>query len=129
MSSKFVFALFAGLSFLAAGPALADEGDPQAGKRVFNQCMACHTVEKGKHKPIGPSLHGVIGRKAGTAEGFKNYSPAMQKSGITWTEETLEKYLANPKKIVPGTRMVFNGLKKEDDRENVIAYIKQASQQ
>lgn len=104
-----------------ATPALAD-GDAAAGEKVFNKCKACHSLEEGKNK-VGPSLHGVIGRKAASLDGFK-YSKAMQESGLTWDEATLHKYLENPRGVVPGTRMAFAGLKKEDDIENVLAYIK-----
>lgn len=104
-----------------AAPALAD-GDAAAGEKVFNKCKACHTLEAGKNK-VGPSLNGVIGRAAGSIDGFK-YSKAMQESGLTWNEETLEKFLTKPKDLVPGTRMAFAGLNKEDDIENVIAYLK-----
>ena len=120
--------LVTSLSLLVSGAAFAADGDPVAGKRTFAQCSACHTVVKGKNT-LGPSLYGVIGRKAGTAEGFKNYSPAMKKTDIVWTEENIAEYLANPKGFIPGNRMIFVGLKKEADRENVIAYIKQASQE
>jgi len=122
MNSKLikVIGFSAALSALAI-PALAD-GDPEAGEKVFNKCKACHSLEEGKNK-VGPSLHGVIGREAASVDGFK-YSKAMQESGLTWDEETLEKYLEKPRDVVPGTRMAFAGLKKEDDIENVIAYIK-----
>lgn len=111
---------------LWALPAQAQQGDPAAGQRVFNQCRACHTLQPGKHL-LGPSLHGIVGKKAGTAEGFRNYSPALQKSGIVWTEENIGKYLMNPKGFIPGNRMVFVGLKRPEDVQNVIAYIKQES--
>lgn len=104
-----------------AAPAMAD-GDAAAGEKVFNKCKACHSLEEGKNK-VGPSLHGVIGRKAASLDGFK-YSKAMQESGLTWDEATLHKYLENPRAMVPGTRMAFAGLKKEADINNVIAYIK-----
>jgi len=111
---------------LAAAPvsALAQTGgDPAAGEKVFNQCKACHTVEAGKNR-VGPSLHGVVGRKAGTVEGF-NYSPAMKGYGQEWTPENLDKYLADPKGTIPGNKMAFAGLKKPEDRANVIAYLAQ----
>lgn len=127
MSPK-LFASLILFGVVAAGSVAAAEGDPAAGKRVFAQCSACHTVVKGKNG-LGPSLHGVVGRKAATAEGFKNYSPAMQKSDIVWTEENLDKYLADPKGFIPGNRMIFVGLKKDEDRANAIAYLKQASQE
>lgn len=110
-----------------AGPALA-EGDAAAGEKVFNKCKACHTVEAGKNK-VGPSLHDIIGRAPGSVEGFK-YSPAMQEFGAdhVWDEATLSEYLASPKEVVKGTKMAFVGLKKEDERANVIAYLKQFSE-
>ncbi len=114
-------ALFAA-TVLASGPAFAD-GDAAKGKKVFNKCKACHALEAGKNK-IGPSLHGVMGRAAGAVEGFK-YSKAMMESGLTWDEETLANYLEKPKKVVPGTKMAFAGLKKEKQRDDVIAYIKE----
>jgi len=104
-----------------SGPALA-AGDADAGKKVFNKCKACHALEEGKNK-VGPSLFGVLGRQAAAVNGFK-YSKAMSESGLTWDEATLKKYLAKPKDLVPGTRMAFAGLKKEDEIEDVIAYIK-----
>jgi len=102
-------------------PALAD-GDAEAGKKVFNKCKACHAMEEGKNK-VGPSLFGVLGKPAGAVKGFK-YSKALQEAGLTWDEETLGKFLTKPKDLVPGTRMAFAGLKKSDDIENVIAYLK-----
>lgn len=128
MSSRRPLAiLVTGMSLLVSGTALAD-GDPAAGKKIFNQCSVCHSVIKGKHA-LGPSLNGVVGRKAGTADGFKNFSPAMKKADIVWTEDNLEKYLADPKGFIPGNRMIFSGLKKDDDRDNVIAFLKQASKE
>ena len=111
----------------AAGPALA-EGDAAAGEKVFNKCKACHTVEAGKNK-VGPSLHDIVGGTPAAVEGFK-YSPAMQEfaSGHTWDEETLSAYLESPKDVVKGTKMAFVGLKKPEERENVIAYLKQFSE-
>lgn len=117
---RFVLPALALAAFVV--PAHAEQaGDPVAGEKAFTPCKACHTVEEGKNK-IGPSLHGVVGRKAGTYPGF-TYSPAMANSGITWTAESLDKYLADPKGAVPGNKMVFPGLKSEQDRKNVIAYL------
>lgn len=115
----------AGLLTAVSGAALAD-GDAEAGKKVFNKCKVCHTLEAGVNK-VGPSLAGVIGRPAGTAEGFA-YSDAMKNSGITWDAEKLDQYLADPKAFVPGNKMAFVGLKKEDERENVIAYLQTGGQ-
>lgn len=110
------------VALFAAAPALA-EGDAAAGEKVFNQCKACHTVQAGQNR-VGPSLFGVVGRKAGTAEGFA-YSPAMKGANLTWTPENLDKYLTDPKALVPGNKMAFPGLKKPEDRANVIAYLAQ----
>ena len=110
---------------LATGPALA-EGDAAAGKKVFNKCKTCHALEAGKKK-LGPSLHGVFGRKAGMVEGFK-YSQAMKDSGIVWDAATIDAYLLKPKEYIPGNKMVFAGLKKDKDRENLVAYLKEATQ-
>jgi cytochrome c len=118
----FLSVLAASLAF--TGSALAD-GNADKGKRVFNLCKACHRLEAGKNG-VGPSLHGLFGRKAGTVAGF-NYSGAMKNSGIVWNEKSLDNYLAKPRDVVKGTKMVFPGLKKEDQREDVIAYLKQAT--
>ena len=106
---------------LSTGSALA-AGDVAKGKKVYRKCAICHAVKKDKKK-IGPSLFGVIGRKAGTAKGFR-FSTAMKKSNLTWDEATLHAYLKNPRKAVKGTRMVFAGLRSKKDRDNVIAYLK-----
>ena len=108
--------------------ASAQSGDPARGQRVFNQqCRACHTLEKGGAQAIGPNLHGVFGRKAGTAEGFA-FSEAMVKSGIVWDEATMAEYNRDPKGKVPGTKMVFNGVKQQGQLDDLVAYLKQATQ-
>jgi cytochrome c len=108
-------------SILIAGPALAD-ADPAAGEAVFKKfCAACHTTEAGKNK-IGPSLHGVVGRHSASVEGF-NYSDAMKKADKTWDAATLDSYLTNPRGLVPGTKMIFLGIKSEQDRQNLIAWL------
>lgn len=106
--------------------AIGDEiGDPDAGKRVFSKCKACHVIDSAANK-IGPSLLGVVGRVPGTVEGFK-YSKAMIIYGEdkVWDEDNLAAYLRAPRAIVKGTRMAFVGLKKDEDITNIIAYIKQ----
>jgi cytochrome c len=104
---------------MALGPARAE----QAGEAVFKKnCVICHTVEVGKNK-IGPSLFGVVGRKAGMVDGFA-YSAANKNSNVTWDEQTLDTYLNNPQKFLPGTKMVFAGLKNPEDRKALIEYLK-----
>lgn len=115
----------AGLAIAAAlalqtGAARAD-GDAAAGKVVFNKCMACHSVKPGENK-IGPSLHGIVGRPSHSIEGF-TYSPAMKGYSVTWDEATLDHYLIDPRATVPNTKMIFPGLKVEQDRKNLIAFL------
>jgi cytochrome c len=118
--SKRVF-VTAMLGMLVVAGAAHAAGDAEAGKEVFKKCSLCHATEAGKNK-IGPSLAGVVGRDAGTAANF-NYSDAMKNSKKKWTPEELDTYLADPRKEVPGTKMIFPGLKDEKDRQNVIAYL------
>ena len=97
------------------------EGDPALGKTQFNKCAACHSIKAGENK-IGPSLHGIVGRPAHSVEGF-NYSEPMKNYNVTWDQATLDHYLIDPRGTVPGTKMIFPGLKKEDERANLIAYL------
>lgn len=96
-------------------------GDPAAGKTVFAKCAVCHSAAANENR-VGPSLNGVVGRKAGTLSGF-NFSPAMKNSGLTWTSAELEAYLANPRQKLPGIRMIFAGLPDAQARANLIAYL------
>ncbi len=105
------------------------EGDPKKGEKVFKKCKACHMVGEGAKNRVGPPLNDLFGRKAGTVEGFK-YSKAMKEAGekgLVWDVKTLDEFLKKPKAVIKKTRMAFVGLKKEKDRANVIAYLKQFS--
>ena len=111
----------AALAAMLGSNAARADGDPALGKVQFNKCAACHSAKAGENK-IGPSLYGVVGRPSHSIEGF-NYSDAMKAYNVTWTDEELNKYLENPRGVVAGTKMIFVGLKKEDERANLIAYL------
>jgi cytochrome c2 len=121
--------IFGSLIFLAMiGTAFAD-GDPEHGAKVFRKCQACHAVGPEAKPRVGPPLNGIIGTQAGTQEIFAGkYSKAMieaGENGLVWDEETLMVYLKKPKDLVDGTKMAFAGLTKEDEKADVIAYLKQ----
>jgi cytochrome c len=97
------------------------DGDAAAGKKSFAKCAICHNVEENKNK-IGPSLFGVVGRHSATVPGFE-YSPAMKSANKVWDASTLDVYLRNPRELVPGTKMIFVGLKDDAERQNVISYL------
>jgi cytochrome c len=115
--SHIVFGIL--LALLAIGPAVA--ADVEAGKTDFKKCALCHTIEAGKNK-VGPSLFGVVGRKSASLENY-TYSEAMKKFDHTWDQQTLDTYLADPRAVVPGTKMIFPGIKDEAERQDVIAYL------
>lgn len=104
-------------------PDMAQAQDAANGEAVFKKCAACHAVGQAAKNKVGPALNGVLGRPAGQVEGFQ-YSKAMLDSGLTWDEATLTSYLRDPKGMVKGTKMVFPGLKKDDELASVIAYLK-----
>lgn len=109
---------------LIAGLQGAHAQDAAAGEKVFAVCKSCHQIGESAKNAVGPVLNGVVGRKAGTVEGY-NYSPANKNSGLTWDEATLSEYLKDPKAKVPGTKMVFAGVKDEQKLKDLIAYLKQ----
>ena len=98
--------------------------DAALGEKVFLKCKACHQIGEGAKDAVGPVLNGIVGRKAGTYPDY-SYSDANKNSGLTWDEATLKEYLKNPRAKVPGTKMIFAGLPKDEDISNVIAYLKQ----
>jgi cytochrome c len=114
------------MALIAAATAVAttahSEADVKLGEAVYKKsCLICHAVEVGKNK-IGPSLHGIVGKKSASIEGFQ-YSPAMKGADKTWDAKTLDEYLANPRDYIPNTKMVFPGLKDDGDRRNLITYL------
>jgi cytochrome c len=109
---------------LAAVPAAQAAGDAAKGEKAFRMCAACHTADAATNR-VGPYLKGVVGRKPGSVEGY-NYSPAMKAKGegLVWDEANLDAYLTSPKDFVPNNKMAFAGVKKPDDRADIIAYLK-----
>ncbi len=118
--SFLALAIAAATSLLIALPAHAQNAE--AGQKAFKQqCGLCHDTAAGKNR-IGPSLFGVVGRKSGSVEGF-HYSDANKNSGVTWDQATLDKYLTDPRAAVPGTTMTYAGVKNDEQRKDIIAYL------
>ncbi|WIM10639.1 cytochrome c family protein [Enhydrobacter sp.] len=115
------------LAFLMVGlpaqHAQSATGDPKRGEAIYHRCLACHSLE---HNRVGPRHCGLFGRKAGTVEGYA-YSTAMKKYGVIWNEKTLDHFLENPLKAVPGTKMGYAGVKDPQERADLIAYLEQAT--
>lgn len=102
---------------------MAKEGSAKKGATLFKtRCLQCHTVEEGGANKVGPNLHGIFTRKAGEYSGF-SYTDALVKKGVEWNQDSMNEWLENPKKFIPGTKMAFAGLKKEKDRADLIAYL------
>ena len=103
----------------------AHAGDAARGEQKFSECAACHSVSENANG-VGPSLHGLFGRKAGAVAEFR-YSPAMKRSGIVWTAQTLDQFLADPQKVVPANRMPYAGLTESGDRGDLVSYLEKAT--
>ena len=126
MRTTFASALTVAVT-VAAGSAQA-QGSETRGERLFNQqCKACHTLEKDGASSLGPNLHGLFGRKAGTGTTYQS-SEAMVKSGIVWNDATLVEYLKDPKGRVPGTKMIYAGMKQDAQQQDMVAFLKKATQ-
>jgi len=115
--------VFLTLTVLTCQISLAHPGDPDSGKKIYARCMGCHSLERNR---TGPKHCGLLGRKAGSINGYK-YSSAMKDSGITWNAETLNRFLQGPAKLVPGTNMGLAGIKNSQTRRDLIAYLSRAS--
>ena len=128
MSTRVVFIVFGltcAAALVAAAGAAQTTGDPARGEKRFEDCASCHSIAAGENG-VGPSLHGIINRKAASLEDFR-YSPAMRNSGLTWTPETIETFIADPQKLVPANRMAYAGLTDAADRADLIAYLQQST--
>ena len=117
-------AALAAFGVVLASAGFAHAQDVAAGKTSFNKCMACHAIGEGAKNKVGPELNGLDGRKSGTAEGY-SYTEANKNSGITWNEAQFKDYIKNPKAKIPGTKMAFAGIKKEDEANNLWAFLAQ----
>jgi cytochrome c len=117
---RFVFVAL--LAVAGAGEVSAQ--DAAAGEKVFGVCKACHQIGETAKNGVGPQLNGIIGRKAGTVPSY-NYTAANKDSGITWDEATFREYIKNPKAKIPGTKMIYAGLKDEKKTDDLLAFLKQ----
>lgn len=122
MSARSIITAFAA-ALVAVVSTNAHAQETDAGKRVFNKCLACHAIGPGATTKVGPELNGLIGRKAGSVAGY-NYSDANKNSGITWTEEEFAAYIRNPQGIIKGTKMTFAGLKSDKEIADLTAFLK-----
>ena len=117
--------MIAAVALITATAAARADGDAARGEKHFEECATCHTLERGVNN-VGPSLSGLFGRKAGEIADFR-YSPAVKKSGITWTPQTVDNFIADPQKAVPGNRMPYAGMPDEAARADLIAYLQKAT--
>lgn len=117
-----IIAITSAAGVLAHSPAIAQ--DAAAGERVFVQCRTCHMIGENAQNRVGPPLNGLFGRQSGTMPGFR-YSQANQNANIVWDDETFARYIRNPREVIPGTTMVFAGLRNNQQIADLIAYLKQ----
>jgi cytochrome c len=123
LMKKTISSALAVIAWFAAGPnAMAQ--DVAAGKTSFNKCIACHSIGEGAKNKVGPELNGLDGRKSGTAEGY-SYSDGNKNSGITWNESEFKEYIKDPKAKIPGTKMIFPGIKNEKEINDLWAFLAQ----
>ena len=125
MNLRFLMVLTSILA-MAAFARAQNAGNEQGQIAFNNACRTCHSIKGGDHR-LGPSLHGIVGKKAGTATGYNNYSSAMKDAGLTWDERTLDRFIASPDDVVRGNNMKpYGGLSSVDERASIIAYLKAA---
>ena len=117
--------MLAAIAFAAGSHGALADGDAARGEQKFADCVACHSLQNGVNN-VGPSLHGVFGRKAGEIADYR-YSPALKRSGITWTAQTLDEFIADPQKLVPANRMPYAGMTDAADRADLIVYLEKAT--
>lgn len=115
------------VALVGVAPALAQPADIRRGETLFSECSACHAMQEGAHG-VGPSLAGIEGRRAATVDGFR-YSPALRRATLTWSAQTLDAFIADPQKVVPGNRMPYSGLAQARDRADLVAWILRAPRQ
>lgn len=123
--SKPTVGLLGALALVAATGTVRADGDAARGEKRFEDCIACHTTERGVNS-VGPTLYGVFERKAGEVSDFR-YSPALKRSGIAWSVQTLDTFIADPQKVVPANRMPYAGMPDAADRADLIAYLQKVS--
>lgn len=111
----------------AGDTTFSSAGNADAGRVVFFKCRACHNLNVNNPHRLGPNLDNIFGRMAGTSPGYNGYSKALKESGIVWTEKTLDEWLRDPQNFLPGNKMPFAGLRNEEERRNLIAYLRQAT--
>ncbi len=122
---RLVPAVAAAMAFASWSPVFAEE--IERGRDLYKECEACHGLEPDERR-VGPSLYRIFGRTAGENPNFGRYSEAMQESDIVWDEETLSAYIADPEGIIPGTRKAFSGMGSAEDRDALIAYLREEAQ-
>ena len=123
--STIAFAVASSITFLAATSVAQAQGDAARGEKKFEECASCHSVERA-HNGVGPNLAGLFERKAGALDDYR-YSPALKRSGLTWTAKNLDDFVADPQKLVPANRMPYAGMPNAAERADLIAYLQKAA--
>jgi cytochrome c len=122
-----IFAIGAEVSLLGSALAQTRIADDEKGQKIFIRCRACHNLTASRTQKLGPSLENIFGRKAGTANGFNQYSKTMKNADFIWDVATLDQYLSEPRTFLPGNNMAFAGVRNAIDRKNLILYLQKAT--